>query len=72
MSISVDKDIPMPKQRARETKYPYDKLDIGDSFTVPDLSVQVVCNMNYRYGKKLSRKFVARSADNVVRVWRSA
>jgi hypothetical protein len=43
---------------------------IGDSFLVPDANLQVVCNNNWRMGKKLGMKFIARKEVDGVRVWR--
>lgn len=71
MSIVIQKDVPVPVKR-RGKKYPYDTMDVGDSFFVDTLNIQVVCNLNYRAGKKYERKFIARTEEAGVRVWREA
>jgi hypothetical protein len=65
--MKIDSDIPL---KAR-IKYPYVELDVGQSFLIPaDVSLQAVCNMNYRYGKRHGRRYVARKQDDGTRVWR--
>ena len=69
--ISVDKDVQMPIARARNV-YPYPTMEVGDSFFIRDGKLQIVCNANYRAGKRLGKKFVARREADGVRVWRTA
>jgi hypothetical protein len=67
--IEVSKSVPLPEPRRR---YPYKSMEVGDSFLVPEGKLQVVCNANYRAGKQLERKFIARRENDGVRVWRMA
>ena len=68
ISVEVSRDVPVPEPRRR---YPYVDMDIGDSFVMPaGSSMQVVCNANYRAGKRLGRKFIARKLEGGIRVWR--
>jgi hypothetical protein len=67
INVEVSKDVPIPPAKRR---YPYKDMDVGDSFFVSGGKLQVVCNANYRVGKKLSRKFIARCEEGGVRVWR--
>ena len=69
MSIVVEKNIPIPPEKKRNV-YPYKVLEIGESFFVPAGKLQIVCNANYRTGKLLDRKFIARKDGEGVRVWR--
>lgn len=69
-NIKIEKDVLPPVSRG--SKYPYELLEVNESFVVPNLSLQVVCNMNYRANLKFKRKFVARKVDDGVRVWRTA
>ena len=50
--------------------YPYEEMEVGDSFVVPVSARGKVLNANYRAGKRLGMKFVARTEGDVVRVWR--
>lgn len=67
-NVEVESGVPLPVERRR---YPYAQMQVGDSFVVRAVSLQVVCNANYRTGKKLGRKFVARKVEDGVRVWRT-
>jgi hypothetical protein len=69
--ITVDKEVQMPPARHRNV-YPYPSMAVGDSFFVRDGKLQIVCNANYRAGKRLTKKFVARREADGVRVWRVA
>ena len=70
MSIEVEKNIPIPPEKKRNV-YPYKVMEIGESFFVPAGKLQIVCNANYRTGKLLDRKFIARKDGEGVRVWRT-
>ena len=71
INIAIDKNIELPKERVRH-EYPYRDMDVGDSFYVDDGKINVMCNNNYRMGKVLGCKFIARVEDGGVRVWRIA
>jgi len=65
--LVIDREVPIPQARPR---YPYKQMTVGDSFFVKGAKLQVVCNANYRAGKKLGFKFIARCEEGGVRVWR--
>jgi len=52
--------------------YPYEEMDVGDSFVVPVAARAKVLNANYRAGKRLGRVFIARTESETIRVWRQA
>lgn len=68
--ITTDKDVPMPEARSRNS-YPYKTMNVGDSFFVRDGKLQIVCNANWKNGKKLGKKFCARREADGIRVWRT-
>ena len=68
--IEISKNIPVPDSKVKR-QYPYKSMDVGDSFYVEGVSLQVICNGNYRYGKKLGAKFIAKKENAGVRVWRT-
>lgn len=70
MDIEINKDVPVPTAKSRNN-YPYKTMQIGDSFLVTGRSLQVVCNANWRNGKALGKKFIARRSGENVRVWRT-
>ena len=67
INLEISKDVPVPPDKRR---YPYRVMEVGDSFFVEGGKLQVVCNNNYRTGKKLDKKFIARREDLGVRLWR--
>jgi len=70
MTIEVEKNIPIPPEKKRNV-YPYKIMECGESFFIPQGKIQIVCNANYRTGKQLSKKFIARKDKEGVRVWRT-
>jgi hypothetical protein len=67
--LELTRNVPPPKP-IRRGVYPYKEMVVGDSFFVPGANRQVVCNNNWRMGKKLGMKFIARVDAGGVRVWR--
>ena len=68
-AIAVERGVSLPNPRVVYA-YPYEAMDVGDSFTVPVSARQKVLNANYRAGKRLGMVFQARTEGDVVRVWR--
>ena len=69
MSIAIENNIPLPQERKRNS-YPYKSMDIGDSFFIDNIAMNIVCNNNYQTSKRTGMKFTARREGNGVRVWR--
>jgi len=69
--IEVERGIGMPKPRV-VFSYPYEEMEVGDSFTVPAGARAKVLNANYRASKRLGMRFQAKTEGDVVRVWRVA
>jgi hypothetical protein len=69
--IEVERGVVVPMPRVVYS-YPYQEMDVGDSFTVPVSARQKVLNANYRASKRLGLKFMAKTEGDVVRVWRVA
>ena len=70
-AIEKEAGVAIPKLRVVYA-YPYESMEVGDSFAVPLTARAKVLNANYRAGKRLAMKFVARTEGEVVRVWRVA
>jgi hypothetical protein len=51
--------------------YPYEMMDVGDSFCVPVGARQKVLNANYRASRRLGIGLTAKTEGVVVRVWRT-
>jgi len=78
MSYEVSSDHPLPdglthRGRGRPSKFPLQKLEIGQSFFVPCSTPadKNAVSVSARYfAQKLKRKFTTRSVDGGMRVWR--
>lgn len=79
--IPIDKGIPVPPanpSKSHDYKWPWKKLDVGDSFLVPlDGRDEMVVRHTMRAqcvntGKKLYVTFRAERDKRGVRVWRTA
>ena len=68
-AIEKEVGVGMPKPRVVYS-YPYEEMDVGDSFVVPVVARAKVLNANYRAGRRLGWRFEARTEGDVVRVWR--
>lgn len=64
--ISIEKGIPLPK------RYPFDQMEVGDSFAVPPgVSRTTVAIAAMRYGRDHDMKFTIRMMpDRSYRCWR--
>ena len=69
MGIRVEKGVALPVSRV-ERKYPHEDMEVGDSFFLVGVAMQVVLNANWRARKKLGRRFTARKEGEGIRVWR--
>ena len=65
----ITKAIPIPMPIKRHN-YPYEQLQVGESFWVAGVTMQALCNSNRRQSKRLGRKFVCRKEKDGVRIWR--
>ena len=68
----IEKGIPVPKTAGagRKTKYPFESMQVGDSFFVKDGTVKTLSRSCGTYGKRLECKFTSRTVDGGARVWR--
>lgn len=77
MEIKIEKNIPIP---VTEIKYPFDKMDVGDSFFIPEndkkVRLKIQCAVRsyfniYKKKTKATMKIISKSLENGVRVWRT-
>lgn len=67
MEIKIDKNVPLPYQR---TRYPFNEMNVGDSFLFPAAKRNSVASVSSRVTEK---KFcVRRIDDHYARCWRVA
>jgi hypothetical protein len=69
MGIRVEKGVALPMVKV-DRKYPHEDMEVGDSFFLVGISMQVVLNANWRAGKRLGWRFTARKEGDGIRVWR--
>ena len=69
IELETGKPVPVPRV---VYAYPYEEMEVGDSFVVPVAARAKVLNANYRAGKRLGRVFIARTEGEFIRVWRQA
>lgn len=68
----IEKNIPAPVKNAK-FKYPFEHMEVGDSFFVPKKEVigtRVSVAMNYYKKKNPKKAFMSRTDEAGVRVWR--
>ena len=65
--VEIEIGVPLPAGRR---KYPFRELGVEESFLVRGGKAVILSNLANRYGKKLGRKYVVRTVDGGVRVWR--
>ena len=71
---TIESNIPMPaSQRGAKEKYPFSKLEAGQSFLVAEEgtklnNVRTACT--YAQKRMEGRKFICRAEGSGVRVWR--
>lgn len=77
MNIKIDKNVPLPKNATKKTKYPFGELkEVGESFlactesTVKKQASIASCANAWAGRHERSWKFTARSTDEGIRVWR--
>ena len=65
--LPIDKAIPIPN------RFPFDKMEVGDSFAIPaDVPRTTVNVAARRYGDKHNMKFITRQMpDGTIRCWRT-
>jgi len=69
MEFQIEKNVPIPEGHGRGTplKYPWNKMEIGDSIVVPSKTGQ---QSALKYGQRYSLKFRTRKVDGGYRIWR--
>ena len=72
MSIKIDKGVPISRlQRSgRRGIYPWQDMEVGDSFFAPDQTVTQMAGAASSNHKSTGRKYSCRTVDGGVRVWR--
>ena len=67
--IKIEKNIPIPTFK-KTLKYPFEEMQVGDSFFVKDVKRNNLSITARKYGSKTGRKFLVREVEGGVRCWR--
>lgn len=68
--FKIDKNIPVPPSGGgRKPIYPFGKMKVGDSISVPKKKFHRARHNAYMFARKNKRKFVARTSE--LRIWRT-
>lgn len=70
-AIKIDKGIPLPPRGGRQ-RYPWQEMEVGDSFFVEGASVRSLSAAAAQVGRRSGRKFSLRTVEGGVRCWRVA
>jgi len=73
MSFKIEKNHVVPASvdgLGRREKYPWSKLDVGQSFFVKDVALRSMSSTASHAGRRNGKKFIARESEGGVRVWR--
>jgi len=70
--IKIDKNIPFVESKAYTSKYPFNKMNIGDSFLVEVQDERKIASAASYFGTRNSMKFSVRNTDKGLRCWRIA
>jgi hypothetical protein len=73
--IPIDKGIPLPTRQSNRKKYPFDAMEVGDSFFVPkrdgeNSSRQAQARVASCFARQRPRKYTTAMVPGGVRVWR--
>lgn len=73
MSFKIEDNHAIPAARqhnGRREKYPWSKLEVGESFFVEGVALRSMSSTASHAGRRNKKKFIARVVDGGVRVWR--
>ena len=74
--MKIEKDIPIPHSRltGNRKKYPFENMEIGDSFFVQVVNIfekrKRASSIIACARRELPKKFISRQVDGGVRIWR--
>lgn len=72
--IKIESNVPCPLDHRNARRYPWDQMEIGDSFFLPHATPQSIACVGRSWGKRRNVKFSVRAVvENGVegtRVWR--
>ena len=67
--MEVTSKIPPPERRTRNSKYPFPRMQINDSFAFTEPKIRAAA---YQHGHRHRKKFICHVEDDGYRCWRVA
>ena len=68
----IENNVPVPSDISGTRKYPFNKMQVGDSFALPVAHYKRLQRAAHAYGDYHGLKFSVRNQGETVRVWRVA
>ena len=68
--IPIEKNIPLTSKSGARPIYPWESMEIGDSFFAEGLRPITMTNARVGAERKYHTKYMTRTVDGGVRVWR--
>ena len=69
-AVKIEKGIPLPSGK-NQARYPFSKMEIGDSFAVPKSEAnRLRTSLNQYKIKTKDKAFATRTLPNEIRVWK--
>ena len=68
--IIIEKNIPISND-GRLCKYPFDQMEVGDSFFVPKDEAEKARSSAWKYAKRKGMRFETRKEKDGARIWRT-
>jgi hypothetical protein len=73
-AFTIESEVPVPAPaigaRGRPSKYPWQNMQPGNSFFVPNGTPKSMYHLANRASKQYGHKYTVRTMDGGVRVWR--
>lgn len=79
MTFEIEDDVPFPESRTKSTDFPLKEMEVGKSFLIPAVGKQEkakayknVYNAQKYINRTEGKKFIVRTVEDGVRVWRES
>lgn len=73
MEIKIQKNVPIPGKAKKKSKYPFEKMSVGDSFAAPVKPAGLyVAARKWAKDNNTDTRFVVRAEGEGARCWRTA
>ena len=68
--FKIEKNVPIPERFGRCKRYPFEKMEVGDSFLAPLDQIESARQSSYYWARKHGRKYKTQRQENGFRIWR--